>query len=213
MINAMQDLGALGSGEQPSAEEYMDMMDRLNWLLKSWQADGCNLWRETEDTASFTTGTATVTLDPIVIDVIEARLIQSSTFERPLQRWERGEYMAIPNKANPGFPTAYYLNKQRDSVTMTVWPVPSQNMDVKYTYARVIEDVTDPNETLDVPQQWAETVWTNLAVRCATMFGASRLDPAAVAQVTQRAAVLEDKLMSQDRPASVFLGSIYARNF
>ena len=213
MTAAAQELGVLGAGEYPDADEAAAMLPRLNWMLKSWQANGANLWRQTEGSVTFPINTATVTLDPFVIDVIEARLVQTSTFERPLQRWERGEYMQIPNKATPGWPTAFYLDKQRDAVTLTLWPVPNEALTVLFTYARVIEDVTDEAQLVDVPQQWMETVYTCLAARCANLYGATRLDPNTVAMVQARAAELEQKMLDSDRPASVFLGNIYDRYF
>ena len=190
------------------------MLTRLTWMLKSWQANGCNLWRQEEGEAVFAIGEKTVELDPRCIDVIEARFQQSAVFQLSMQRWELGEYTRIPNKDTPGpTPLAFYLRKLVDSVTMTLWPVPTQETTILYTYARVIEDVTDLNQALDVPQQWMETVWMNLAARCATMFGATRLDPGAVQIVNTRAAMLEQALMDQDRPASVFLGNVYQSNF
>lgn len=210
---AAQEIGAIGVGEALTAEEYLDMLPRLSWMLKSWQSLGANLWRETEGMVTVLAGDATTVLDPTVIDVIEARLIQTSTFERPLQRWERGEYMAFPNKAQPGFPTGYYIDKQRASVSMSVWPVPYADTDIRYTYARVIEDVTDGTQEIDVPQQWLETVWVNLAARCANMFGATRLDPGTVAEVKSRAAQLEQQLLDMDRPASIFMGSAVGRRY
>lgn len=211
---AAEDLGVYSGGESLSAADANSMLTRLNWMLKSWQADGVNLWREAEGVAEFLEGEKTATLDPRCIDVLEARYQQSSSFQLPMQRMEIGEYMAIPNKDQAGaYPLIFYLRKLVDSVTMTVWPVPSQDTEVKYSYARVIEDVTDLNQTLDIPQQWMETVWTNLAVRCVTMFGVTRLDPAAVQLVTARAAMLEQKLMDQDRPASVFMGNVYSDFF
>lgn len=210
---AARDLGVYSAGEVLSAADGEDMMLRLTWMLKSWQADGYNLWRVAEGEADYLAGDRTVTLDPICMDVLEARFVQSSTFERPLQRWELGEYQRLPNKDQPGYPTAYYLNKQVDSITMSLWPVPSANATIRYTYARVIEDITDLNQTLDIPQQWMETVWTNLAARCVTMFGVTRLDPNVVRLTVQRANILEQKLMDSDRPASVFMGNIYTRNF
>ncbi len=213
MLNAAQELGVIGSGQQLDAEEYVDMMSRLTFMLKSWQAEGVNLWRETPGSIAIPADTATVTLDPYVIDVMEARLVQTSTFERPLQRWERGEYMAFPNKALPGWPIGFYIDKQRDQVTMNVWPVPQEDMDILYTYARVIEDVTDANQEVDAPQMWLETIWTNLASRSANMFGATRLDPNAVARVDARAQQLYQQLLDQDRPASVFMGSAYGYQY
>ncbi len=210
---AAEDLGAYGAGETLTSEDGSAMLLRLNFMLKSWQANGVNLWREAEDSVTFPIDTATVTLDPFVIDVLEARLVDSTTFLRPLQRWEVGEYKSLPNPNQPGWPMAFYLRKFAETVTMTVWPVPQQAMEVRYTYARVIEDVTDLNQTVDVPQQWLETVWKNLAVRCANIFGASRLDPGALQLLTTQAEALEQAMLDSDRPASVFMGNVYGRYF
>lgn len=205
---AMEELGVLSSGEQPTGEEGATGMERLNWLLKSLQADGANLWRDTVATATFLANTPTAILNPRPIDVIEARVIMSSTYQLQLTRWELGEYRQIPNKLSPGRPTCFVLDKAVDTVTMTVWPVPTADTDVIYSYARVIEDVTDLTQTLDVPQQWAETIWMNLAARLANTFGAARADPAAVERVTQYAGILAQKLLDQDRPASVYMGPV-----
>lgn len=214
ITRACRELGVYGAGETIVASDADDMLERLNWMLKSWQADGANLWRQEEGSIVYAIGEKTLDLDPRCIDVIEARFQQSSLFQLQMQRWELGEYTRIPNKDQPGAtPLAYYLRKLVDSVTMTIWPVPTAETTILYTYARVIEDVTDLSQTLDVPQQWMETVWMNLASRSAAMFGQTRLDPGAVAMVTQRAAVLEQKLLDQDRPASVFMGNVYDTNF
>lgn len=208
---AAKDLGVYSAGETISAADGEDMMVRLTWMLKSWQADGVNLWREAEATATFAIDEKTVVLDPRCLDVLEARLVQANTFLRPLQRWELGEYRQLPNPDQSGMPSAFYLQKGASQISMTLWPVPFVETEIRYSYSRVIDDVTDLNETVDIPQEWMETVWTNLAARCVTMFGVTRLDPAAVQMVVQRAANLEQKLLDFDRPASVFMGPSYGR--
>jgi hypothetical protein len=213
IATAMQELGILASGEAPDGQETQDGIRALNWMLKSWAANGVNLWRETDGSVTFLEGVKTVELDPYCLDVLEARLVQSSTFERPLQRWENGQYLQIPNKNNPGSPTAFTLTRTTDAISMTVWPVPFQDFDVLYSYARVPYDVLDGAETLDVPQQWTETVYLGLAARIAQTFGATRIDPATAQIVTARFLDLETKMLDMDRPASTFLGSAYGRNF
>jgi hypothetical protein len=211
---AAQELGVYSAGETLGASDAAEMMKRLTWMLKSWQSLGCNLWREEEGEIVFAIGEKTLELDPRCIDVIEARFQQSATFQLQMQRWELGEYTRIPNKDQPGAtPLAFYLRKLVDSVTMTLWPVPTLETTILYTYARVIEDVTDLNQTLDVPQQWMETVYMNLAARCASMFGATRLDAATVNLIGARAAILEQQLLDQDRPASIFMGNVFDNNF
>lgn len=210
---AMQELGVLAAGETPTGEELTDGLRVLNWMLKSWQARGTNLWRETEGSIDYPADTATVTLDPYCLDVTEARFVQSSTFERPLQRWENGQYQQLPNKAQPGFPTAFYLKKNVGAVTMTLWPVPYADSTIRYTYARVFDDVTDGAQTLDVPQEWMETVYLALAARLVQTFGVNRTDPATAQIIAQRAGALEQTMLDMDRPASVFMGSAYGRRF
>jgi hypothetical protein len=210
---AMRELGLLSAGETPTGQELQDGITQLNWLMKSWQVNGVTSWRDTESSLVFPTGTATMQLDPYCLDVLEARLVQSPGYERPLQRWVLGQYRQIPNKAIPGWPTAFTISKTRDTISMTVWPVPNQDLTVNYSYSRVIQDVTDGAETLDVPQEWLEAVYLGLAARMLNSYGAARLDPTAAQIVIQRAAALEQKLLDADRPASVFMGSTYNRVF
>lgn len=206
-------LGILAPGESPTAEETQNGAQILSFMLKSFTADGVNLWRETNGTVTFTAGTKTMALSPYCNDVLEARLVQSSTFERPLQRWENGQYLQIPNKASPGYPTAYTLTRTTDVLSMTVWPVPVSTMTVLYSYARAPYDVTDGSQTIDVPTQWLETIYLNLASRMASGIGATRLDPNTVSRVDAMAGTLLTKMLDADRPSSTFMGSAYGRDF
>jgi len=212
MINlALEEIAVIPSGGTPEADEAETARLRLNMMLLSWQSNGVNLWREADATVTFTAGTATMTLAPRCLDVIDAAVVQSSTFERTIQRWETGEYRMIPNKAASGSPTAYTLTKGTTAITMTLWPVPAVDTDINYTYARGTEMVTDITETVDIPQEWAECIVYNLAARLANTFGAARTDATAVQRVTQYAAILEQQMLNQDRPASVFMEPINRR--
>lgn len=237
---AMKELGLLSSGEEPTGEEYADGLSALNWMLKSWQSRGLTSWRDTDGVVLFAIGQATNALDPFCLDVLDARLVQGGEVgtetgtmslpfppyvitsdyfpaeggnERLLQRWERAQYRQLPNKGTPGWPTAYTISKTIGGIAMSVWPVPNANMTVRYSYTRVIEDVTDGAQTIDVPQEWLELAYLGLAVRLAPLFGVTRLDPAAVQSIAQRAATLEQLLLDQDRPASLYMGSAMGRNF
>ena len=178
-------------------------------MLKSWQSDGCNLWREEEETIVFPAATETVTLDPRVLDVQEARVEIDPTFQRILARWERGEYITLPNKTAPGSPTIFYFRRKRDTVTMTLWPVPPVETNILCTTARVIEDVTDLDQNIDVPQEWCETVTYNLAARLLDTFGITETRPVVASKIVAMACELYDKLSGFDRPSSVFLQPQY----
>jgi hypothetical protein len=201
---AAEKVGIKGQGSALSASDADIAMRHLNWMLKGWQADGCHLFREFEDTATFAIDTATVTLSPRVLDVMEARVVRGTT-HRTLGRWERGQYVSIPNKTASGVPTAYVLTKGINSITMTVWPVPTVSTDVIYTASRVIEDITSLDDNLDLPQEWTECVFYNLAKRLGQNNGFAATPDGVV--LAQHADALYRHLSSMDRPASYFMSA------
>lgn len=202
---SMELLNVLDGQAEPDATSAALGLRHLNWLLKTMQMDGCDLWRQTEYTATVPANTATITLSPRVIDVLEARLVLSSTYERTLARWDWGDYVTLPNKIAANDPTCFTLDKQRTAITMIVWPVPTVERSVKYTAARVIEDVTDINQNVDLPQEWTECVYYLLADRLAKPYGVMEASPRLAADIKSTAAAIYGSLRDSDRPAAVFM--------
>lgn len=198
---ALQECGIIPLGETMEAAEMSAVLLRLNGMLKSWQARGVT-WKQETISQAITANTASATLPVNVRGVNGARFVISSTNERPLQRWERDQYYSLPNKAASGTPTIFHLDRNTGQAVLYVWPVPTANGTVKLDIDRAMDTVTDGSETIDIPEEWAETVYTNLAVRCARIFGA-KLPQELVAQ----AAMLERELFDEARPASYWMGA------
>jgi hypothetical protein len=206
VVRAMELIGAKDSRTTLQGEDMTLGVSQLNWMLKSWQAQGCNLWRKATDSVVFSADTPTVTLDPYVIDVQEARLVVTTDplYERWLDRWEWGEYVVLPNKLASSQPTIFVLDKQRAAVTMTLWPVSPEAITINYTYARVVEDVVNSASTVDVPQAWLEAVYYGLADRLLDPFSVTESQPRVAARIQARAASLYQQMLDLDRPQSVF---------
>ncbi len=194
---AMKELAILAPGQSPDASEVTDCLTRLDFMFKSWGADGVSPWTDTEATATITAGDPDVVLSPRPLAVIEARVTVGGV-ERQLAQWNQSEYAMLPIKTTVGTPTAFSLRQTATSTSMRVWPVPSANATVSYSYTRVLEDVS-ADAVIDVPQMWSECVVMGLASRIGAMFGA---DPKRLGLVQQRAAILERKLYDWDRPAA-----------
>lgn len=175
-----------------------------NLMLKSWQADGCHLWRETDITITWPADEPEVTLDANYIDISELRHQVSATNERPLARVETGEYLQYPNKAQSGNPLIYSPAKTRTTLKLRVWPVPSENVTLLGTGTRVTEDLTSINDDWDVPQEWLETVIYCLADRLIEPLDVALHRPATVQRVQARAQSLFTALRDMDRPASIY---------
>lgn len=202
ITTAMELLGVLAPGNEPEADEYDSGIRYLNNMLKAWQSDGCNLWRDEVVEIVWPAATAECDLSPTVIDVISARYVQSTTFERWLARWERGDYDVLPNKISAGTPTIFVFVKTTSNPKMILWPVPPAEVTIKANIARVTEDVTAVDQEVDIPQEWAECVYYNLAVKMAGTMATGRVDPRREGQLRNDAAEMYARMASFDRPGS-----------
>jgi hypothetical protein len=205
ITQAMRELGVSGSGESATAEELEDGRVRLNSMLRSWMAKGLNLWRDSAGSVTLVPNVSTVTL-PDAVSVGDVRIRENGS-DRPLAEWEADDYAAIPSKGTTGVPLAYTLKRSVSGLTLVLWPVPDRAVTLAYDYARSTMPVEQLAEAVDVPEQFEEAVWVNLAARLAPMYGKVRSDPATVQAVLARAAELERDMLDFDRPASYWLGA------
>jgi len=208
---ALQELSVLSAGEVADGDDLLLGLRSLNFMLKSWAARGLTSWRNQD--GSVVANAAETALDPYCVDVIDARVVQSVNYERPLQRWELAQYRQIPNKAAVGTPTAFTVTKTADSVSLLLWPIPTTPTTIFYSFTRVIDDVVDGDQTIDVPQQWLEAVYVSLAARLAQTYGVTRIDPATTQIMIQRALSLEADVFAADQPASFYMGLSDGRVF
>lgn len=153
--------------QTPAAEDMTQGIAELNMMLKGWQLDGPNLWRQTEGSVTLTANTASFTLSPRPHRVTECRFRDTGSRDLPMMELTRDEYFEMPLKTTTGIPTQYYFDPQVSSAKLYIWPVLASvtTETLKYTYSRVIEDIDDPDNDLDIPQECLEVVMLNLADR------------------------------------------------
>lgn len=173
ITRALRVLALLGKGDTADGEDVTDGVVSLNLMLKSWQVTGPNLWRVTDGTVTLAASTATYTLSPRPLKVDACRYRNASGVDMPMQQMTDEEYEQLPLKTSTGIPTTFYVNRQRGATTLTVWPVLASvtTETLRYSYQRVIEDVTNANETLDVPQEALDLVIYGLASRFLDDYG------------------------------------------
>lgn len=196
---AMGEIAAIEPGVEPDAEEFEDCLLRLNGMLKSWQVQGVTLMREASATLTTTAATALVDLGDVddIRAISSARLVVSATNERMLWPIGRRDYLALPNKAAAGSPTLYYFQRERDELKLYLWPVSATAVDIIIDYDRMVETVTTNGQTLDIREELQETVYANLAVRIAGIFG-----QVPGPELVARAQRLEMQMYDAERPDS-----------
>lgn len=199
VTQAMIELGAISSGEEPEAQEMADALVRLNGMLKTWSIKA-NLFREESGTVVIPAATGAATFEQSIRDLLSVRHVLSATNYRVLAQWNRDQFYRLPNRASVGNPTAYYLAKGVDSTAIHIWPVPATDITLHVDYSRAADTITSVDQTLDINQEWQEAVILGLASRCAGMFGTTRVDPAAVQRIDAREGFLYNQLLDSDRP-------------
>ena len=196
--DALRENAIISIGDTMEAEELSAVLKRLNAMLKSWQMQGA-LWKQETITADGTADTATITLPSYVREVNSAMF--AGTMDRRLYRWEREDYLCIPNKATKGTPSAFYLERNTGAAILHVWPVPTTSFTLSLDIDRAMDTVTDANQTLDIPEELTETVYANLALRCCGLFGIQP-NPELVA----RSQMLERQMLDSWRPSFYTMG-------
>ena len=199
---ALSENAILPIGEQPTAPELAKCLIRLNAMLKTWQMQGLG-WKQETITQAIGAGEASVALPTYVREVNGARFVESSAYERQMQRFERDEYTRLPNKTSTGKSTAFYVERGTSGLTLHVWPVPAANSNLKLDIDRKLDTVTAAAQTVDFPEELQEAVYANLAVRCAGIFGVQPKE-----ELYLRAARLEREMLDTYRPASYFLEAL-----
>lgn len=194
-------IGVKDANTELSAEDAQLGMTTLTWMLKSWQADGNNLWRREAVTIPWPAATPAGDLDPDIMDILSLRWGQDG-IETPMRRYMLEEWDRLPTREQPGAqPMGYCFVKKTDGVMLLLTPVPIDGLNLYGDIARIIDTVTDLDQTIDIPQEWTEAVFYNLAARLA--------DPAGkvgerINRVLSRAEFLYTKLRGHDREPSLY---------
>jgi hypothetical protein len=119
-------------------------------------------------------GTATYTLAPDVVDILEVVLRRNGT-DYEISRISRGEYFTLPDKTTQGRPSQFYFNRQIDP-QINLWATPENATDqVVYYYVQRLEDADSLVNTTDMPFRFFPCMVAGLAYYMAMKRAPERL--------------------------------------
>jgi hypothetical protein len=190
--DALRKLNVVAYDESMDADQASNGARALNRMLKSWQNRGLNLWGVTAMSVAATTAASyTLTLRPL--EILNIRY-KNGTNELPMWQMTREEYDDLPNKSSTGTPTTFYFNRQRETATITVWPVLAVTGTATFeiSYQREFEDV-DLDTAPDVPGEYWEAMVYGLAARLADDYSVDGRTVTARAEEELRLALAFDR--------------------
>lgn len=144
----------------------------LGLLFQTLTVRGTNLWQMESATAlTLTEDVAYVTLPTDTVDIRSVRVYRTSDSPRqewPLVRLSYVEYDEIPEKSLGGQPHSYFLDRQRDTYTLYVYPAPdASTYRVLYRKIRKPADTTVMATDVDAPARWFPALVSGLAYHIA----------------------------------------------
>lgn len=156
-------------GEISSGNEYISARRSLDLLFRDLENRGTPLYLIKEYTTTVVDGTASYTLDPEVLDIVNL-VVQftdgSTTTEIVATPISRSEYANIPVKATAGRPSQFYVDKQiYGSAKLFVWPTGDTSKTETLKYWAIIrhERVGALTNTLGVRDSFLPPVVSGLA--------------------------------------------------
>jgi hypothetical protein len=183
IAGAMRTLGALGTGESPSAAEAQDGLAALNDMIDTWAAEHLTIPVTTRSTYSLVAATQTYTIGPgvaapnfdqvrpVSLAGVGILLTDSPTIETPLDPFTEDEWRELALKTQSGTPTRYIYGGTAPAGTLTLWPVPDAADTLAVYWPTPLTAFADLTTDYSLPRAYAEALRYNLAVRLSSEFG------------------------------------------
>ncbi len=158
-------------------QEHMATAQReINLTLVKLANFTPNLWSVVRTQTTLTAGTATYSLTPQTVMVLDASIVLNFGTANESRRYitpiSRTEYLSYANQQTPGPPTVYWFDRLI-APTVTFYPVPDSNGPYTFDWFGVtqIQDVNlAGGETPDVPYRWFDVLVADLAHRLSRVY-------------------------------------------
>jgi len=178
IVEEARSLLGIHADEEPlEAHELTRGLRAFNMMLKEWQAEGVYISTLTEGTLTLTQADVDYTFQAggnfttVPFEIVDMRITRNSR-DMPMIEMSRQEYYALPNKTSQGYPTQWYYDRQRSTGTLYVWPAPDATAGtLKFTYRRILMDMDNSTNNLDLPQEWYQAVTYGLAKKLMPRYG------------------------------------------
>lgn len=176
--SSMRLIGAIATGETPTADETADGLLVLNDMLENWSTETLSVWGSSNQTFNTIANQSIYTIGPTGNWVttrpqdIEDAYCNFSGVDFPVKVISQEMYNEINLKTmkQPIVERLLYVNEFPLGV-ITLWPVPTQAMPVTLTMNRILSFPVAATDVLTGPPGFLKAIRYCLAVEFAPEFG------------------------------------------
>lgn len=109
---------------------------------------------------------------PLDIYQLRFRANNYDNYDRPVQKFSRSDYFALPAKANLGAAVAWYYDPQIPIGRLYIWNASQSVQDtIRFTYQKSIEMFDSAGNTPDLPNEWNLLIVYSLAALLGPVYG------------------------------------------
>lgn len=171
-------IGAVASGETPSANEQSDALSVLNDMLDSWTVSGLLIFETARESFALTPGKQTYTLGSggdfntaRPIQITDATIEQNGN-EIPLEIINTNQWSEVNLKNTQStIPQKMFLSGDFPLDQVSLWPLPSVANNLILYSLKPLGNFTTASDSIVFPQGYARALRYNLALELALEFG------------------------------------------
>lgn len=177
--SSLRIIGAIASGETPSADESADALSTLNGILGSWSNQSLLVPSKAREVFTLVSGTSSYSMGTLgtfdttrPIKILSASIINfGQAFETSIDVLNQQEWADVSTKSLSGAPTAIYAQGTYPLETINVYPVP-QGADQLVLYSmKPLTSFASLNDEVTLPVGYDRALKYNLAVELAAEYG------------------------------------------
>lgn len=194
MTFSLRAAGILGVGQSALAEDYADVFSALNAMLAQWNRKRWLIWHLV-DVSLVSTGAQSYSVGiggdfnvarPDRLEAAFFRQIVSSQpnqVDYPLEVLQsREDYNDIALKTLTSWPQYIFYDSAYPLGYVYPWPIPQASAyELHLTLKETLTQFTSYTQSLNLPGEYTEALWTNLAVRISAIYPGVALPPQTVA--------------------------------
>jgi hypothetical protein len=197
---SLLDLGAIASGETPTANEAADSLRAVNLLLESWRLESLLVYAVDTVTlactgaSSYTWGTGGTINQPrpVRLDKAALRLQTDPTLDYPVEVLTDEQYESIGLKGMPSTLTsAVYLDRAYPLANLYTWPVQASGATLLLYPWHPLSAFASLDTTVSLPPGYERALQKNLALEVAPQYRDCVLPAALAAQAIEAKALLK----------------------
>lgn len=168
-----------------TARHILSARRSMRFMLADWATKDYHNFRivnesftAVESQGVYTAGVDFDITDTNLIDILDMTLTRSGV-DTPVTPCYRQDYLNIPEKTTEGRPDRCFIDKQRDNIVFTFWPVPENSTDIiSFNGVRKFEDSDTAADTADIPYYMQDAFAAGLAFRLAEKYSPPELESA-----------------------------------